>query len=73
MNTQKQLSSNQFSEYVRSIRDLYNVAVRNGFYLPSLKSNAVNEVMLYNVLQGKYWCPKFNEIKLFPCIKAPVK
>ena len=70
---QHKLSSHQFSDYVRSMSDLYKVAVRNGFYLPSPKSSAVTEVMLYNVLQGKYWCPKFSEIKLLPCVKAPVK
>ena len=29
--------------------------------------------MLYQVLQGHYWCPKFADIKLKPCVRAPVK
>lgn len=56
-----------------NISDLYNVAKRNGYYLPKQSSSAVNENMLYNVLQGNYWCPKYSEMKLQPCIKPPVK
>lgn len=53
--------------------DLYNMALRNGYYLPKRKSSAVNEVMLFNVLHGHYWCPKFNEIRLLSCPKPPLK
>ena len=39
-----------FSEYVMSIQDLYETAVRNGFYMPKLSCSAVNETMLFNML-----------------------
>ena len=67
------MSSKAFSEYVMGIDDLYDMTLRNGFFLPKKTSSAVNEVMLYNVLQGNYWCPKYKDLKLQPCVKPPVK
>ena len=67
------MTSSAFSSFVKDVKDLYNLALRNGFYLPQQSSSAVNEVMLLNVLQGHYWCPLFKDIKLKPCVKAPVK
>ena len=52
----KKMSSSAFSQYVMSIADLYDMAVRNGFHMPKQTCSAVNEIMLFNVLQGKYWC-----------------
>lgn len=69
----KKMSSAAFSEYCMGIDDLYNMAKRNRYYLPSKSSSAINENMLYNVLSGQYWCPKYQEIKMLPCIKAPIK
>ena len=67
------MSSSAFSEYVMSIADLYETAVRNGFYMPKLSSSAVNETMLFNVLQEKYWCPRTEDIRMKPIVKAPLK
>ena len=67
------MTSAAFSEYVRCLDDLYKLALRNGFYLPKKSSSAVNEVMIYNVLQKNYWCPLYKDIKMLPCVKAPVK
>jgi len=52
------MTSSSFADYVKNMADLYNLAMRNGYYLPSQKSLAVNELMLFQVLQGQYWCPK---------------
>ena len=65
------LSSAKFTEFVKDIKDLYALALRNGYYLPAQKSSAVNEKMLLNVLQDCYWCPKFQDIRLKPCPKLP--
>jgi hypothetical protein len=67
------MSSTAFSQYVMSVEDLYNVGVRNGYYLPKRSSSAVNELMLVNVLKNAYWCPKATDIRLKNCVKAPVK
>ena len=72
-NTSKKMSSSKFSEFVMSMDDLYDMALRNGFYLPKRKSAAINEIMLFNILQGHYWCPKFQEIRLQSCLKPPMK
>ena len=69
----KKMSSSAFSEYVMSIADLYETAVRNGYYMPKLSSSAVNETMLFNVLQEKYWCPRTEDIRMKPIVKAPLK
>ena len=63
------MSSSAFSQYVMSLDDLYEMAQRNGYFLPERSSSAINELMLYNVLQGNYWCPKYADIKLKPCMK----
>ena len=67
------MSSAAFSDYVRGIDDLYLLAVKNGFYVPKKSSSAINENMLYNVLTGKYWCLKYDDLRMRPCPKAPVK
>ena len=48
------MSSETFSQFVMSIDDLYNMAVRNGFYMPKQSCSAVNELMISNVLKGQY-------------------
>ena len=71
--TQSKMSSAKFSDFVMCLDDLYNLAMRNGFYLPQKKSSAINEIMLYNILQKNYWCPKVDEIRIKNCVKAPLK
>lgn len=67
------MSSAKFSEHVRCRADLYEMATRNGYYLPDDSSSAVNEVMLLNIMQGAYWCPKTEDIRIKNCVKPPVK
>ena len=69
----KKMSSSAFSQYVMSIQDLYDMAVRNGYFMPKQTCSAVNELMLFNVLQGKYWCPKTEDIRMKSIVKAPLK
>ena len=69
----RKMTANKFSEYVMDIHDLYNLAEVNSFYLPKESSSAVNELFLLNVLNEKWWCPNYSEIKLKPCPKPPQK
>lgn len=62
-----------FSKYVQDKRDLYEAVQRNGWYVPSLKSNACNEKFLKKVFLGKTWCPKYEDIKILPCPRPPPK
>ena len=67
------MTSAKFSEIVMDVHDLYNLALRNGYFLPSATCSAVNEHMLLNVLQKTYWCPKYEEIRMKPCPRPPTK
>jgi len=71
-NAPKAMSSAQFSQHILSVKDLYNAALRNGYFLPKQTCSAVNELMLVNVLKGTYWCPKVEQIKIKNCVRAPV-
>ena len=53
--------------------DLYDTAIRNGWYLPKYKSSIITEEYITNVITGKVYCPKFSEIKLVPCPRPPDK
>jgi hypothetical protein len=67
------MTSATFSEFVLCLEDLYNLAKRNSFHLPDLKSAAINEVMLVGVLRYEYWCPKVEDIRIKNCVKPPLK
>ena len=67
------LTTAKFSEYVMDVHDLYVLAVRNGYYLPAEKSSVVNEVMLFQILQGVYWCLNDEVIRMKPCPRPPTK
>jgi hypothetical protein len=53
--------------------ELYEAALRNGFYLPKLKSGIVTETYITDVICGKIFCPQFKDIKLLPCPRTPDK
>ena len=53
--------------------DLYDAAIRNGWYLPKMKSSIITEEYITNVITGKVFCPRFSDIKLVPCPKPPEK
>ena len=53
--------------------ELYESAIRNGFYLPKLKSSIITEDYIYGVLIGNVLCPKYRDIKLLPCPRPPDK
>jgi len=52
---------------------LYEANVRNGFYMWDYKSsmNTVQNILL--VKQGKMYVPKYEEVRLGPCPKPPLK
>ncbi len=58
------LTVDAFSELIRNKKDLYEACVRNGFYLPKLKSPMVTEDYMRHVMTGKAFCPKYKEIKM---------
>lgn len=74
METAKQsvsMSVAELRKYVKDKRDLYLLAVRNEYYLPSMKSSCCSEEFITDVLQGRCWCPKVGELRLKPCLQPP--
>ena len=47
--------------------------LRNGFYLPKLKSSMVTGEYMEKVREGVIWCPKYKDVRLRPCPDPPTK
>ncbi len=67
------LTVDAFSALINNKRDLYEACVRNGYYLPKLKSSVVTEEYMRLVMHGKSFCPKYADIKMKPCPRQPNK
>ena len=67
------LSVKEFALKVKSKKDLYEALVRNGYYPPKIKSNMVSEHYLVNVMDGTYYCPKADEVRVKLCPRPPHK
>ena len=53
--------------------ELHEAMVRDGYYLPSFSSTIVSKKWLEKVLNQEEWCPKYSQIRIAPCTKAPLK
>ena len=51
----------------------YEAMIRNGWYLPAIKSPFVTLKYLSGVKRGPIYCPKFSDIRLRPCPTPPSK
>ena len=53
--------------------DKYEVNQRNGFYMWAYNAsiNTVNNI--HRVKEGEIWVPMYDEIRLKPCPKPPLK
>jgi len=67
------LTVGDFSKLVQNRRDLYEAMIRNGYYLPKFKTTMITEEYMRNVMSGKTFCPKFEDIKMLPCPRPPKK
>jgi hypothetical protein len=70
--TEKHLVSD-FNRLIQNKAELYEAAVRNGFYLPKLKSSIVTESYITDVINLQIYCPLFKDIRLLPCPRPPDK
>lgn len=66
-------TTDEVSKFFQDKSELYEACLRNGYYLPKLKSTMVTESYMKNVLMGKTWCPKFADIHVRPCPRPPAK
>ena len=71
--TTTKMTVDEFAKLIQNRKDLYEAVLRNGFYLPKLKSSMITEEYMRNVLMGKAFCPKYEQIKLHPCPRPPGK
>ena len=65
------MTVNEFSKFVMDKNDLYELVLRNGYYLPKLSCGMCTEEYILNVLHAKYWCPKYEDIRVKPCSRPP--
>jgi len=61
------LTVDAFSAVIKNKRDLYEACVRNGFYLPKLKTSVVTEEYMRMLIEGKSFCPRCDDIRMKPC------
>jgi hypothetical protein len=52
---------------------MYEVLIRNGFFLPTFKSNALTEAYMQGIIDGKIFCPKDADIRLKNAYSLPTK
>jgi hypothetical protein len=71
--TTKKMTVDEFSRLIQNRRDLYEAVIRNGYYLPRFKTTVITEDYMRNVITGKAFCPKYDEIKMLPCPRPPTK
>lgn len=62
-----------FARKIKDKKDLYEAAVRNGFYLPSLKSSIVTEAYIINVIECSTFSLKMEDIRMKACPRPPNK
>ena len=53
--------------------ELYEAAIRNGYYLPKFKSGIITETYITDVICKRVYCPLFKDIRLLPCPRPPDK
>ena len=51
--------------------DLYEIMVRNGFYLPQKSCHWLTKKVMISVAMGKIYCPMYKQIRPQPCPKPP--
>lgn len=66
-------TANDVSAYFQNKRMFYEAAIRNGFYLPKFKSSIITEEYITDVVNGRLYCPKFDDIRMKPCPRPPDK
>jgi hypothetical protein len=71
MSSKVKMTVDEFSKVVANRRDLYEACVRNGYYLPKIKTTMVTEDYMRRVISGKAFCPRFADIKMLPCPRPP--
>ena len=71
------MSAKKFHSFNHSLKiskeKLYEANVRNGFYMWDYKSSMNTVQNIISVKDGKIFVPKFEDVRLGPCPKPPLK
>ena len=57
MTTMANFSAEELTKVISGKHELYEAAIRNGYYLPKFKSGIVNETYITDVICGRLFCP----------------
>ncbi len=57
----------EFSRFISGKAELYESALRNGYYLPKYKLGVIKEACITGVISGEIFCHKYADIRLLPC------
>jgi hypothetical protein len=66
-------SVKEVSKVIGNKSELYEAAIRNGYFLPKFKCTIITEEYLNAVLRGELSCAKYHDIRLKPCPVPPDK
>ena len=50
-------SAEELTKVISGKHELYEAAIRNGYYLPKFKSGIVTETYITDVICGRVFCP----------------
>ena len=67
------VTPDELTKMISGKHELYEAAIRNGYYLPTIKSGIVTESYITDVICGRVYCPQFKDIRLLPCPRTPAK
>jgi len=73
MSDAQKVTVKRLERYIASKRDLYDSAIRNGYFLPSFNSSIITEEYLLQAINSKLWCPLFKEIRARHLCNSPYK
>ena len=73
MASMSNVTAEELTKVISGKHELYEAAIRNGFYLPKFKSGILNETYITDVVCGRVYCPLFKDIRLLPCPRPPDK
>lgn len=65
------LSLQQTLTVVKNVKDYHAACIKNGWFVPELKSALCTREFLLQVRAQEVWVPKLEQIKLAPCPYPP--
>ena len=66
----REMRAKEAAQFIQTRQDLWEAMHRDGWYLPRLKP-AVTLAYLEGVRKRKIWCPRYDEVRLRPCLVPP--